>query len=141
MGSSSRCAATSESRPTDAKLGFGEVKLGVIPAGGGTARLPRLVGPAKAKELLYFGDHISGHRGGGARDRRTARSPPRTSSGRRGRSPIASPQGAPLAISAIKRSVNAGMQMGLVEALNYETAVAAEVRRTADALEGITAFG
>jgi enoyl-CoA hydratase len=123
----------------DAKLGFGEVKLGVIPAGGGTARLPRLIGPAKAKELLYFGDTISG--ADAAELGIVNRSVPadeltETVGATAQRLAI----GAPKAIEAIKRSVNAGMQMGLLEALNYETAVAAEVRRTADALEGITAF-
>ncbi|MFN9194193.1 MAG: enoyl-CoA hydratase/isomerase family protein, partial [Pseudomonadota bacterium] len=36
-----------------ARFGLTEVALGVIPAGGGTQRLARLVGPARAKELLF----------------------------------------------------------------------------------------
>ena len=43
-----------------ANFGLGEVKLGVIPAGGGTARLPRLIGPGRAKEFLYFGNRVDG---------------------------------------------------------------------------------
>lgn len=42
-----------------AKLGQPEVNLGVIPGFGGTQRLSRRVGPAKARELIFTGDHIS----------------------------------------------------------------------------------
>jgi enoyl-CoA hydratase len=42
-----------------AKLGAPEVTLGLIPAYGGTQRLPRLVGTAKAKELIFTGAMIS----------------------------------------------------------------------------------
>ena len=38
-----------------AKMGLPEVKLGIIPAAGGTYRLPRLVGLGRAKELIYTG--------------------------------------------------------------------------------------
>jgi enoyl-CoA hydratase len=41
-----------------ARIGFPEVKLGVFPGSGGVFRLPRVVGPAKAYELLYTGDII-----------------------------------------------------------------------------------
>jgi len=40
------------------KLGQPEVNLGVIPGFGGTQRLPRLIGTAKAKELIYTGDMV-----------------------------------------------------------------------------------
>ncbi|MDL9935629.1 enoyl-CoA hydratase-related protein [Gordonia sp. ABSL1-1] len=42
----------------NAKLGVPEVLLGVIPGGGGTQRLARLVGAAKAKDLIYTGRFI-----------------------------------------------------------------------------------
>ena len=38
-----------------AKLGLPEVRLAVIPGSGGTQRLPRVVGPARAKELILTG--------------------------------------------------------------------------------------
>ena len=42
----------------DAKLGQPEILLGVIPGAGGTQRLPRLIGPARAKDLIFTGRHV-----------------------------------------------------------------------------------
>lgn len=44
----------------DAKIGLSEVNIGAIPAGGGSVKLPRLINPLKAKEILYSGKAISG---------------------------------------------------------------------------------
>ncbi len=43
----------------NAKLGQPEILLGVIPGAGGTQRLSRLIGPAKAKDLIYSGRFVS----------------------------------------------------------------------------------
>ena len=42
----------------DAVLGQPEIKLGIIPGAGGTQRLSRLIGPAKAKELIFTGRFV-----------------------------------------------------------------------------------
>jgi enoyl-CoA hydratase/carnithine racemase len=42
----------------DAKLGQPEILLGVIPGAGGTQRLPRLVGPARAKDIVFTGRFV-----------------------------------------------------------------------------------
>jgi enoyl-CoA hydratase/carnithine racemase len=42
----------------NAVLGQPEVLLGIIPGAGGTQRLPRLVGPSKAKDLMYTGRFV-----------------------------------------------------------------------------------
>ncbi|HET7762800.1 MAG TPA: enoyl-CoA hydratase-related protein [Phycicoccus sp.] len=42
----------------DAKLGQPEILLGIIPGAGGTQRLARLVGPARAKDIVYSGRFV-----------------------------------------------------------------------------------
>jgi 3-hydroxyacyl-CoA dehydrogenase len=44
----------------DAKLGQPEVKLGLVPGGGGSQRLPRAIGPERAVELIVTGEPIDG---------------------------------------------------------------------------------
>jgi enoyl-CoA hydratase/carnithine racemase len=43
----------------NAKMGLTECTLGIIPGGGGTQRLPRLIGRGKAKEMLFLGLKVS----------------------------------------------------------------------------------
>src|SRR5206468_4191225 len=42
----------------DAQLGFPEVRLGLLPGGGGTQRAPRLIGPGRATWLIMSGERI-----------------------------------------------------------------------------------
>jgi enoyl-CoA hydratase/carnithine racemase len=43
----------------DARFGQPEINLGIIPGAGGTQRLPRLIGPARAKDLIYSGRMVT----------------------------------------------------------------------------------
>src|SRR4051812_44353903 len=60
LGGGCELALTADFRVAadDAKLGQPETLLGIIPGMGGTQRLPRLVGPAKAKDLIYTGRFV-----------------------------------------------------------------------------------
>ncbi|HKC28631.1 MAG TPA: enoyl-CoA hydratase-related protein [Jatrophihabitans sp.] len=57
LGGGCELALTADFRISadDAKWGQPEILLGIIPGMGGTQRLPRLVGPSKAKDLIYTG--------------------------------------------------------------------------------------
>jgi enoyl-CoA hydratase/carnithine racemase len=46
---------------TSARIGLSEVKIGAIPAGGGTQRLPRLIGVSRAKYMLLSGEVVDAH--------------------------------------------------------------------------------
>ncbi len=46
----------------DARIGLPEVRIGILPGGGGTQRLPRAVGPGRARLMILSGEPISGRR-------------------------------------------------------------------------------
>merc|ERR1719178_238868 len=45
---------------SDVRMGLPETRLAIIPGGGGTQRLPRVVGPARARELIYTARVLKG---------------------------------------------------------------------------------
>ncbi|HTZ61549.1 MAG TPA: enoyl-CoA hydratase-related protein [Thermoplasmata archaeon] len=123
-----------------AKLGAPEVTLGLIPAYGGTQRLPRLVGVAKAKELIFTGGMISAAEAlkiglvnktvPAGQELRAARDLAHT---------IA--QRAPKAVQAAKRSIVEGLELPLAQGIENETRLFEnEVMSSEDLGEGIAAF-
>jgi enoyl-CoA hydratase len=60
LGGGCELALTADFRVAgdNAKLGQPEILLGIIPGAGGTQRLPRLVGPARAKDLVFSGRFV-----------------------------------------------------------------------------------
>ena len=122
-----------------ARFGLPEVKLGVIPAAGGTQRLPRLIGAARAKELVLTSDLI---------DAETAL--------RYGIVTSVVPAGAlmqtalslaqriaeqpPLAVRFAKQAIDRGMQTDLDSGLEFERYAAAMIVDSDDRKEGMRAF-
>ncbi len=122
-----------------AEFGLGEVKLGGIPSGGGTVRLPRLIGASRAKELLYFGNKIDSqeaYRIGLVN--KVVPSEELMIETKRWADELA--ERPPLALKALKYSVNVGMQMDLSGALEYETRCCASLETSEDCIEGMVAF-
>ncbi|MHB1420919.1 MAG: enoyl-CoA hydratase/isomerase family protein [Bacillota bacterium] len=122
-----------------ALFGLPEIKLGVFPGGGGTQRLPRLIGEARAKELMYLGNFISADEALqiGLVNRVVSHEEVLTAAKALGKE-IAGRPGA--ALNLIKQCVDRGMQMTLEEGLRLEMDLFARVFLTEDAQEGIAAF-
>lgn len=61
LGGGMELAMTADIRLAEksAKMGFPEITLGIMPGAGGTIRVPRVIGEAAAKELIFTGDIIS----------------------------------------------------------------------------------
>lgn len=123
-----------------AKLGAPEVNYGLMPAYGGTQRLPRLIGVAKAKELIFTGAMISAAEAfriglvnktvPSGQELRAARDLAHT---------IA--QKAPRAVQASKRAIVEGLSLPLAQGIESETKLfETEVLTSEDLGEGILAF-
>jgi enoyl-CoA hydratase len=122
-----------------AMFGQPEVKLGVIPGFGGTQRLPRRVGVAKAKQLVLSGDMIDAaeaKRIGLADEVVPADELMTYVKALAGR--IAA--NGPLAVAEAKRMIHLGQSMTLDHASVLEQRAFGELFATADQKEGMTAF-
>lgn len=123
----------------EATMGLPEIHLGLLPGGGGTQRLARLVGRNLAKEFLMTGRSMTAEEGRrlGVVNR------------------VVEPEAlmdealdlarklarrAPYAVREAKRLVNQGVESPLEAALSYEIATLQKLYGTADAEEGIRAF-
>jgi len=123
----------------NAIFGQPEIKIGVIPGGGGTQRLPRLIGVTKAKELLYTGDTIDAHEAYriGLVNRvvpvETLMDEAREMAKKIARQPG-------IALRATKLAVNGGMSMDMKSAIAYEARCFEILFSTEDQKEGTKAF-
>lgn len=127
----------------EARLGLTETKLAIIPGGGGTQRLPRAVGAAKAKELIFTSAVISGEEA--ARIGLANYAVPQNTSGDAAyvkALEIAErilPNG-PVGVRMAKVAISRGMEVDLSSGLGIEEACYAQVIPTKDRLEGLAAF-
>ncbi|MPZ80083.1 MAG: enoyl-CoA hydratase/isomerase family protein [Actinophytocola sp.] len=122
----------------EAKFGLPEVRLGLMPGAGGTQRLPRLIGTARAKELMYSGRIIGAAEALeiGLIDRIVApgdvhRAAVETATGyARGGT----------ALGSIKEAVREGMQRPLEDGLTLERSLFTRCRRSGEAQRRIERF-
>jgi enoyl-CoA hydratase len=122
-----------------AMFGQPEIKLGLIPGAGGTQRLPRLIGAARAKELIYFGDPIDAQEAYrlGLINRVVPTDRLRDEALAWARRLAAQ---APLALAMAKRAVDLGADLSLQAALELEQQSFVALFGTADEQEGVAAF-
>jgi enoyl-CoA hydratase len=139
LGGGCELAMTADLRfaATDAKLGQPEILLGIIPGAGGTQRLPRLVGPARAKDLIFSGRQVGAeeaHRIGLVD--RIANDPYRQAvEAARGYA-----RGPRAALRAAKVSVNWGGRVDLRTGVAIEREAFCDLFTTEDQKEGMAAF-
>ena len=120
-------------------IGLPEVNLGIVPGGGGTQRLPRLVGRGRALELLMLGTRL------GAEEALAAGLVHLVAEDRAGTLERAVELAwrlaaqAPVAVRLIKHAVNDGLE-DLASGLAIERAAVIEAMQTEDSKEGIAAF-
>ncbi|HEY8869679.1 MAG TPA: enoyl-CoA hydratase-related protein [Candidatus Limnocylindrales bacterium] len=122
-----------------ARLGMPEVRLAVIPGSGGTQRLPRIVGPARAKELILTGRIIDADEAEriGLVNRVVL-----AGEARHAADSIAEEIAArgPLAVREAKRLIDAGLDLDLDAGLAAELDASERIFASEDMLEGARAF-
>jgi enoyl-CoA hydratase/carnithine racemase len=121
------------------RIGLPEVALGLLPMAGGAQRLARLIGRGRALDLMTTGRAVTPAEAQrlGMVDRLVA-----AGEFERAVADLAGElaAGAPLAVAAITRVVNDGLERDLEEALERELEELADLFASEDAREGMTAF-
>ena len=121
------------------RLGLPEMKLGVLPGAGGTQRLPRLIPPAIAKQMILTGEPIDAERAY-ALGLVNELTEPGEALGVAEALATALTTGAPLALAAGKRLIDYGLGMDLEAAISYERETVSVLFSTEDRIEGLKAF-
>jgi enoyl-CoA hydratase/carnithine racemase len=122
-----------------AKIGQPEIQLGVIPGAGGTQRLARLVGPAKAKDLVFTGRHVGAEEALeiGLADAVVPDDEVYATAVAMAKKFAAGP---PLALAAAKRAIDHGLDLPLGEGLALESRLFAGLFDTEDQATGMRSF-
>ncbi|MFC1973771.1 enoyl-CoA hydratase/isomerase family protein [Chloroflexota bacterium] len=124
----------------DALLGDQHANFGLIPGGGSTQRLPRLIGVRKAKELIYTGDWISAAEAErlGLVNKVVPVDKLQETADEMAKK-LASKS--PMAIKTAKRLINRGVEVPLTSGLEMEIVSVGLHSTTEDMVEGLKAFG
>ncbi len=123
----------------DAKVGQPEILLGIIPGAGGTQRLPRLIGPSRAKDLIFSGRFVDASEALaiGLVDQVVAADQVYASA----RELVGRYVGGPaLALRAAKEAIDRGLETDLDSGLELERLQFCGLFATADRTAGMTAF-
>lgn len=140
LGGGCELALTADFRfaADDAKLGQPEILLGLIPGAGGTQRLARLVGVAKAKEMVYGGGMYSAQECAemGLVDKVVPAEEAYSSAVEAARRYAAGPY----ALRMAKKAIDEGIEMDLDSALRLETTLFTACFATADQRIGMDSF-
>ncbi len=123
----------------DAQLGLTEINLAIIPGGGGTQRLPRLVGRGKALEMILTGARIPAAEALriGLVERVVPAADLAASAATMARTIV---EKAPIALRYAKEAVVGGLALPLADGLRLENDLSTLLRTTEDRLEGARAF-
>ncbi|MBN2397514.1 MAG: enoyl-CoA hydratase/isomerase family protein [Deltaproteobacteria bacterium] len=124
---------------SSAQLGQPEINLGIIPGGGGTQRLPRLVGAGIAKELIYTGKFISAERAYEIGLVNAVVDPDKLMDEAKEMARLIASKSV-LAVRAAKEAINHGLNMTLNEGLDLESMHWSYLCGTEDQKEGAAAF-
>jgi len=123
----------------NAKLGLPEILLGIIPGGGGTQRLARLVGPSRAKDLIITGRQVGAEEALriGLVDRVVPRHDVLAAATALA---VEAARGALVAQGLAKRAINEGLDATLDDGLVLEAELFGQAFRTRDASAGVLSF-
>lgn len=123
----------------NARFGLPELNVGIMPGGGGTQRLPRLIGAARAKELIFTGDLIDAAEAYriGLVNRVVPPEQLLPATEDLVQKIIAKP---PLALRLVKQVINQGLATDLAAGLAAEKLAQAYLYGTEDRREGMDAF-
>lgn len=123
----------------EAKMGLTETTLGIIPGAGGTQRLPRIVGIAKAKEMIYTGKRIAASE---ALEiglvNAVVPQEELMQTGMEWAGQIAA--NGPIAVRAAKKAINSSLDTDIASGLEVENQCYQMTIPTEDRLEGLRAF-
>jgi enoyl-CoA hydratase len=122
-----------------AKLGQPEISLGLIPGGGATQRLPRLVGEGQAMRLILTGERIDAAEAADIGLVDEVHGDDRFDE-RVGELAASMAEQSPVALEFGKKAVSAASRMDLDDGIEYEAELFAQLCNTADKNEGIDAF-